>query len=252
MSYLTQFRGPMFRIFLPEELDVWRNWIFSLKPLRIPLEHPTKAQTQLDTYAAMREAVSRVMMAGMGEAAHLRVRIWGPSPNIPGMDVFQPVATWLATVEQDPDFLMHALIDPRNHYITCGNSETSTFLNTVRLWVGRRYCCLHKGASPRLTLNKHARWQVLRPGGKMGAVWSRVAAEADDTLKEPSHEAKLWTWTDIAKLWVDKGCPMEPPAQAMYQLFVDSALKPDEGVAMEKLVLSQQRRRRHTGRGAVH
>jgi hypothetical protein len=188
MHYLTTASGPMYKVFDETELELWRNWIWSLKPSVIQ-------SGKLDSYNGMQNVVKRLMKTATAVEAHHQKTLWGPSPNNNNNNnnnlVEQSVANWLETVDSvGPDYLMKALIHPKNKLIVCGHPEQSPFIT-----------------------------HVIMPGNKMGARYAMVAAEAFGLEGETYHLSSLWTWRDIVYRWVNESCPMQQIPGHTFSLF---------------------------------
>lgn len=171
LDYLTTPTGPMFKVFDDDEMKIWSSWIVSLGGT-------SPANAKLDSYEGMRQVVKRMMKLATAVKPHQYVSLWGPSPN-DGKEVALPVSVWLQSVESNPDYLMQALIHPRNGRIECGHPERSSFLTTT-----------------------------LNPNTAMGKLFYKIAAHLQPRQDDP-HRSTHWTWKDIITLWVSEGCPMK-------------------------------------------
>jgi hypothetical protein len=120
---------------------------------------------------------------------HDTIQIWGPSPSNPSELVSRPVSVWLSASDENPDFLLNAILCPRNNLIDPGHWESSRFVN-----------------------------HVLEPRNTMGIRFRRVFAEADQ-LNDLEHPNPLWTALDVVKRWISDGCPMKNAEGHTYQLF---------------------------------
>lgn len=181
MNYLTSFQGPMFKVFSEEDLEKWRNWIWSLKSNVLQ-------KGRVDSYGAMREVMRRLAKTARAVKMHDFVLLRGPSPNQPAMVVEQSVTVWLQTVHRDPIHIMRTLANPDNGLIECGEPMKSPFIT-----------------------------RVLAPGTTMGGRYANAATEA---VGKPTPEhAALWTHTDIVSLWIQDGCPMQKLPDATFNLF---------------------------------
>eukprot|EP00051_Salpingoeca_urceolata_P032531 m.16219 g.16219 ORF g.16219 m.16219 type:complete len:314 (-) comp5184_c0_seq1:104-1045(-) len=175
MSYLTSFDGPMFKIFDPKELQLWRNWIVWLGD---GLERQSGI---LNSYEAMRKTMERVGLTAMSQKSHRTIMLWGPAANEKSNEevIEQPVSIWLSTIEDDPTHIMKAIIHPKNKLVVCGRSDLSRFYT-----------------------------HVIAPNNPMGDMFWRVAAEAS-SLNDLDHKDRFWSWADIVQRWIDDGCPLE-------------------------------------------
>jgi hypothetical protein len=89
LTFLAGFNGPMFKVFTPDELKQWENWISSLA---VPYLRPSD---KIDTYDAMLHAVVRLINAGaLCYPAHSH-KLWGPSPNNSSQLIEQSIRTWM-------------------------------------------------------------------------------------------------------------------------------------------------------------
>jgi len=174
MNYLTSFDGPMFKIFDTDDLEIWRDWIYSLKGPQPPFK-----KNQLDSFDAMKHLVERVGRTARAVRAHDTLEIFGPSPNN-GQLIKQAVSVWLSISNKedggDPVNILKALIEPTNHLITCWASNASAFI------------------------------AFLAPNNPMGSMFARSAAEV---MGDEHHRSPLWTWREIVIRWIDDGCPFQ-------------------------------------------
>jgi hypothetical protein len=202
MHHLVGFDGPMFEVFDERDLQIWRDWIVSLKSF-------VKQTGSLDSYGAMRNTVRRMMVTAMDVPHHTSMKLWGPSPNDPTIDVEQTVASWLTAAYTNPTYVMAALKHPKNKLITCGNHEASYFVT-----------------------------HTLAPNNEMGTRFARYAAETDNLIDGDSHTTRLWTWYDIVCRWIDDGCPME--ANGNYNLFPPPGFGPDIKAAAAHVMMEAE------------
>jgi len=181
----------MFKVFDDSDLDIWRNWVFSLKN-GLPQNN---LNPDMDSFTAMFHLVSRVGLVASAVPRHHVIQVWGPSPNN-GELIRQSVGVWLNVSIRDPITMLKVLIEPQNRLVTCGDANTSTFLTTL-----------------------------LQPSGEMGKMYSRYAA--DVLVGDSRHHSTLWTWTDIIRRWIEDDCPLEsnggfnlfpePPAEGTFE-----------------------------------
>lgn len=89
----------------------------------------------------------------------------------------------------DPDYMLRALVEPRNNLITPGNWTTSRFVT---------------GA--------------LSGKNKMAEMFANTLAYAEE-LDDENHPDKHWSSLDILKRWIQEGCPFEQLPGHTYKLF---------------------------------
>jgi len=186
VNYLTQFQGPMYKVFDDADMILWRNWIASFKGY----VKKSPSDEKLDVYDAVVHMIKRIAMVGIGAKRHNAVKIYGMSPNFPTMEIHQSVAKWLTIAEKHPNAVLAALKYPKNNLIVCGQPENS---NIVRY--------------------------TLKPGTEMGVMFSRVAAIAENLDDSPFHSSTVWTFTDILVRWIQANCPMASNTDATFKLF---------------------------------
>ncbi len=175
--------GPMYNVFSPEEIGVWRNWVLSLvAQLQATPVPPAQGMLQLIDHLRTRQA---------GAQAHQEMTL-----RIPGSDEALPVSAWF---ERPAEAFMTALADPDNGWIEPGNPGSSAFVTELlsdRNAMGRAFddviadtggqtgraiivawieagCPLparrgdRTGRTPHLWLHSHARVRAAHPTGEI-------------------------------------------------------------------------------------
>lgn len=117
---LTGPTGPMYKVFTPAELELWREWCRSLAAAETPDGlSPLEAMVRLVDMQRHRQA---------NAAAHATTPLTGPDPAGTGASVTQPVAWWF---RQPTAYLLNALAEPANGLVVPGDPQASRLLHTL-------------------------------------------------------------------------------------------------------------------------
>lgn len=123
-SYLlndrTTYRGPMYKVFSPDELKLWADWIRWLAKTYV-----SDAAIPSDPALLMKQLIEKLTPLGSGEAAHEARQL---TTTINQKKITQSVADWF-TAGALP--LMMALRDPINNLMVLGNASASSFFTAV-------------------------------------------------------------------------------------------------------------------------
>jgi hypothetical protein len=168
MNALTSFStGKMYRVFTPEELQLWIDWTNSLVDKKPPVGFDAK-QNMIQLINVLRQRQE-------GVEGHQLAMLKGPK-----QDEGKSVAWWF---DQPTGDFMQALIDPRNKYITPGSLNDSPFLNDL--------------LAPSNPMGEVFANVVVGTGGKTGRdiVKDWISADCPTPPKQKGQRKILWLST---------------------------------------------------------
>jgi len=114
---LLEFKtGPMFRIFTPDEIQLWKDWTTSLA---VEKPDPTKPRTPAENMIAL---ITTLKQQQMGNKDHNNIRINGAD------GVSRSIADWF---DEEPVTFMHALANEENGWIKRGFPDQSLLVTQL-------------------------------------------------------------------------------------------------------------------------
>jgi L-Lysine epsilon oxidase N-terminal/L-lysine epsilon oxidase C-terminal domain/Iron-containing redox enzyme len=116
----TTYRGPMYKVFTPDELKLWADWIIWLGK-----EYSAVPPAPLDPAGRMLMLVTRLTPQAVNIGAHRARQLTG---TLNGSEIRQSVTDWFAA---GPVPLMAALANPANALIVPGNPAASSFVTDI-------------------------------------------------------------------------------------------------------------------------
>ncbi|MFN2606690.1 MAG: LodA/GoxA family CTQ-dependent oxidase [Acidimicrobiales bacterium] len=126
---LTGFTGPMYKVFTPDELRLWSDWIRSLADNQPAPTPPPPGGTGTDAAAALMVRLVDTMRARqVGVGGHMANQLTGPDPSDPTKTTTLAVAQWFDA--PTPAFLA-ALANEDNGWVVKGDAGSSRFVTEL-------------------------------------------------------------------------------------------------------------------------
>lgn len=172
---LLSFEGPMYKVFTPDEIELVKSWIRSLKATP-----PGPAPSPTTPAQLMAKLIDGLRDRAIGNAGHQGATLTGPSPADPAQTVTRPVAWWF---QQDTATFMRALA--MSTWVVRGNAGASPFITSL----------LGGGAAPAMAMIFKQALPGL--GGKTGRQVVEDWINAGCPLPEPTPAAPPQAVSDL-------------------------------------------------------
>lgn len=116
-------QGPMYKVFTPAEVQLWRDWINSLNVA--PIARPA-AREIIPPDQAFAELLKKLHLSTVAADGHTRYQLEGPNPDQSGLvRVTKPLTWWFS--QRDPKWVMQALKEAKE-WVIPGNVAESRLM----------------------------------------------------------------------------------------------------------------------------
>ncbi len=123
---LLRFNGPMYKVFSEDDIELIREWVFSLNAEQRKSKGEEIEQAPGN---AMEQVLDDLRARATGEPQHQRIKLKGPNPQKPDETVEHPVAWWFDQKNALTTQLMDALKSD-SRYVVASAPDQSTLVKT--------------------------------------------------------------------------------------------------------------------------